>query len=153
MSTMGDGESYIGRVMIRPLSQSGEITLFLWPLRCLNNKTGGPTFGIDVKGEEALRFDVHGSRGHWHKGYDKQGIGGSQQHFPEELLDTNSQLSWALAHVLASGEQLISEAGYPDEASTIDQNLVKTATDAVKVHLEAEGDVRAKGILLGVIEA
>ena len=56
MSTMGDGESYLGRVMIRPLSKSGEITLFLWPLRCLNNKTGGPTFGIDVNGEEALSF-------------------------------------------------------------------------------------------------
>lgn len=152
MATMGDGESYLGRVMIRPLSQSGEITLFVWPLRCLKNKTGGPTFGIDVKGEEALRFDVHGSRGHWHKGYDKQGIGGSQQHFPEELLDTDSQLSWALTHVSERVEELLSEAGYPDEAPTIDQNLVKAATDAVKVHLEAEGDVRFKGIQLGVIE-
>ena len=152
MSTMGDGESYLGRVMIRPLSKSGEITLFLWPLRCLNNKTGGPTFGIDVNGEEALRFDVHGSRGHWHKGYDKQGIGGSQQHFPEELVDTDSQLSWALDHVIENGEELLLAAGYPDEAPTIDQDLVKAATAAVKTHLETEGDVRAKGIQLGVIE-
>ena len=152
MSTMGDGESYLGRVMIRPLSKSGEITLFLWPLRCLNNKTGGPTFGIDVNGEEALRFDVHGSRGHWHKGYDKQGIGGSQQHFPEELLDTDSQLSWALDHVIENGAELLYAAGYPDEAPTIDPGLVKAATEAVKLHLETEGDVRAKGIQLGVIE-
>ena len=153
MSTMGDGESYLGRVLIRPLSKSGEITLFLWPLRCLNNKTGGPTFGIDVNGEEALRFDVHGSRGHWHQGYDKQGIGGSQQHFPEELVDTDSQLSWALAHVIEKGKELLSAAGYPGEAPTIDQDLVKAATEAVKTHLETEGDVRAKGIQLGVIEA
>ena len=153
MSTMGDGESYLGRVMIRPLSKSGEITLFLWPLRCLSNKTGGPTFGIDVNGEEALRFDVHGSRGHWHKGYDKQGIGGSQQHFPGELIDTDSQLSWALAHVIEKGEELLSAAGYPEEAPTIDQDLVKAATEAVKTHLETEGDVRAKGIQFGVIES
>ena len=152
MSTMGDGESYLGRVMIRPLSKSGEITLFLWPLRCLNNKTGGPTFGMDVNGEEALRFDVHGSRGHWHKGYDKQGIGGTQQHFPEELLDTDSQLSWALDHVIENGEELLSAAGYPDEAPTIEQGLVQEAAEPVKIQLEAEGDERAKGMQRGVIK-
>ena len=72
MATMLDGESYLGSVLIRRLSQSGDITLYLWPLRCLKNKTGGPTFGVDIKGEEIIRFDTHGSRGHWHRdGYDK----------------------------------------------------------------------------------
>ena len=43
MATMIDGESYVGRVLIRPLSQSGDVTLYLWPLRCLRSKMGGPT--------------------------------------------------------------------------------------------------------------
>ena len=84
MATMIDGESYVGRVLIRPLSQSGDLRLYCWPLRCLKSKMGGPTFGIEVKGEEILRFDAHGPRGHWHKGgYDKLGAGGSHQDFPE----------------------------------------------------------------------
>src|SRR5207247_7233532 len=78
MATMIDGESYVGRVLIRPLSQSGDLRLYLWPLRCLKSHMGGPTFGIEVKGEEILRFDAHGPRGHWHKGdYDKLVAGGS----------------------------------------------------------------------------
>ena len=74
MATMLDGESYVGRVLVRPVSSAGDVTLYCWPLRCLKGKFGGPTFGLDVKGEEILRFDPHGSRGHWHKnGYDKLG--------------------------------------------------------------------------------
>src|SRR5215475_13572364 len=63
MATMIDGESYVGRVLIRPLSQSGDLRLYCWPLRCLKSKMGGPTFGIEVKGEEILRFDAHLPRG------------------------------------------------------------------------------------------
>ena len=42
MATMIDGESYVGRVLIRPLSQSGDLRLYLWPLRCLKSRMGGP---------------------------------------------------------------------------------------------------------------
>jgi hypothetical protein len=91
MATMIDGESYVGRVLIRPLSQSGDLRLYLWPLRCLKSQMGGPTFGIEVKGEEILRFDAHGPRGHWHKGgYDKLGAGGSHRDFPAGVVDTAS---------------------------------------------------------------
>ena len=77
MATMLDGESYVGRVLVRPVSSAGDVTLYCWPLRCLKGKFGGSTFGLDVKGEEILRFDPHGSRGHWHKnGYDKLGARG-----------------------------------------------------------------------------
>ena len=94
MATMIDGESYVGRVLMRPLSQSGDLTLYLWPLRCLKSKMGGPTFGIDIKGEEIVRFDAHGPRGHWHKGgYDKLGAGGSHQEFPAGVVDMASQLT------------------------------------------------------------
>jgi hypothetical protein len=43
MATMIDGESYVGRVLMRPLSQSGDLRLYLWPLRCLKSHMGGPT--------------------------------------------------------------------------------------------------------------
>jgi hypothetical protein len=154
MATMIDGESYVGRVLVRPLSPSGDITLYLWPLRCLKSKMGGPTFGIDVKGEEILRFDPHGPRGHWHKGgYDKLGAGGSHQNFPEGLVDTASQLSWSLTQIREQGQQLLAEAGYPDEVASLDQEMVDAALEAVIAHLEKEGDLRSKAIEQGLIVA
>ncbi len=154
MATMIDGESYVGRVLIRPLSQSGDLTLYLWPLRCLKSKMGGPTFGIDVKGEEIIRFDSHGPRGHWHKGgYDKLGAGGSHQNFPEGLVDTASQLSWSLAHVREHGRQLLTEAGYPSEAASLDPTMLATALEAVQAHLDKEGDLRSLAIEQGLIVA
>ena len=152
MATMIDGESYLGRVLIRPLSQSGEITLYLWPLRCLKSKMGGPTFGVDVKGEEILRFDPHGPRGHWHKGgYDKLGAGGSHQNFDDGLVDSESQISWSLAQIRETGQQLLAEAGYPDEAASLDQEMVGAATEAIMAHLESEGDLRSRAIEQGLI--
>jgi hypothetical protein len=115
---------------------------------------GGPTFGIDVKGEEILRFDPHGPRGHWHKGgYDKLGAGGSHQNFPEGLVDTASQLSWSLTQIREQGQQLLAEAGYPDEVASLDQEMVGAALEAVIAHLEKEGDLRSKAIEQGLIVA
>ena len=154
MATMIDGESYVGRVLIRPLSQSGEIRLYLWPLRCLRSKMGGPTFGIDVKGEEIIRFDPHGPRGHWHTGgYDKLGAGGSHQEFPEGVVDMASQLAWSLAHLRAHGPQLLADAGYPAAAAALDPALVDAALATVVAHLETEGDVRARAIAQGLLVA
>ena len=151
MATMIDGESYLGRVMIRPLSQSGDITLYLWPLRCLKSKMGGPTFGVDVNGEEIIRFDPHGPRGHWHKGgYDKLGAGGSHQEFPEELVDTESQISWALGHIREQGQQMLEDAG---KTASLDDDLVGAATEAIMAHLETQGDLRSKAIEQGLIAA
>ena len=100
MSSMIDGESYLGKVLIRPLSKSGDVTLYLWPVRCLNSKIGGPTFGVDFKGEEIIRFDPHGPCGHWHKGgYDRLRFVESHQSFPEGLVDLEGQLSWSLAQM------------------------------------------------------
>jgi hypothetical protein len=154
MATMIDGESYVGRVLVRPLSPSGDITLYLWPLRCLKSKMGGPTFGIDVKGEEIVRFDSHGPRGHWHKGgYDKLGAGGSHQEFPAGMVDTASQLSWSLAHVREQGQQLLAEAGYPEAAAALDPEMVGAALEAVVAHLDKEGDLRSRAIAQGLIAA
>ncbi len=154
MATMIDGESYLGKVMIRPLSPAGEVTLYLWPLRCLKSKMGGPTFGVDVKGEEILRFDPHGPRGHWHKGgYDKLGAGGSHQEFPEGLVDSGLQISWSLEQIREQGQLLLGEAGYPEEAASLDQEMVRAATEDIMAHLEREGDHRSKAIEQGLIAA
>ena len=154
MATMIDGESYVGRVLIRPLSSTGDVTLYLWPLRCLKSKMGGPTFGIDVKGEEIIRFDPHGPRGHWHTGgYDKLGAGGSHQAFPEGVVDVASQLAWSLAHLRAHGQQLLADAGYPAAAAALDPALVDAALAAVGAHLDQEGDLRAHAIAQGLLVA
>jgi hypothetical protein len=154
MATMIDGESYVGRVLIRPLSPSGDLRLYLWPLRCLKSQMGGPTFGIEVKGEEILRFDAHGARGHWHKGgYDKLGPGGSHQDFPEGVGDTASQLAWSLGHLCAHAHELLAEAGYPAAAASLDPALLAAALDAVRTHLEKEGNLRAHAIAQGLLVA
>ncbi|HEY7496104.1 MAG TPA: hypothetical protein VIH59_34000 [Candidatus Tectomicrobia bacterium] len=154
MATMLDGESYVGRVLIRPLSPAGDLRLYLWPLRCLRNKMGGPTFGIEVKGEEIIRFDPHGSCGHWHKGgYDKLGAGGSHQNFPAGVEDMASQLSWSLAHLREHGQQLLAEAGYPAEAAALDPAMLEAAVAAVVTHLDKEGDLRAHAIAQGLLVA
>jgi hypothetical protein len=154
MATMIDGESYVGRVLIRPLSPSGDLRLYLWPLRCLRSKMGGPTFGIEVKGEEIIRFDAHGPRGHWHKGgYDKLGAGGSHQDFPAGVEDMASQLSWSLGHLREHGQQLLAEAGYPAEAAALEPAMLEAAVAAVVTHLDKEGDLRTHAIAQGLLVA
>src|SRR5438132_11043551 len=154
MATMIDGESYVGRVLIRPLSQAGDLRLYLWPLRCLKSKMGGPTLGIEVKGEEILRFDAHGPRGHWHKGgYETLGAGGSHQAFPAGVVETASQLAWSVAHLRAHAQELLAEAGYPAAAAALDPVLLDSALDAVQAHVEQEGDLRSRAIAQGLLVA
>ena len=113
MATMIDGESYLGKVLVRPLSESGDVTMYLWPVRCLKSKMGGPTFGVDVNGEEVIRYDPHGPRGHWHKGgYDKLGAGGSHTEFPDDVRDIQGQIAWALDQIKNTGADLLVEAGF-----------------------------------------
>ena len=152
MATMIDGESYLGQVLVRPLSESGDITIYLWPVRCLKSKMGGPTFGVDVKCEEVIRYDPHGPRGHWHKGgYDKLGAGGSHTEFPDDVRDIEGQISWALAQIKDNGAELLADAGYPDAAKSLDQEMVGAASEAIIAHLEEQGDLIAKAIDEGLI--
>ena len=41
MATMIDGESYVGRVLIRPLSQAGDLRLYLLALAVPEEQNGG----------------------------------------------------------------------------------------------------------------
>ena len=154
MATMIDGESYLGRVMVRPLSQSKEVTLYLWPMRCLKTKIGGPTFGVDVRGTEIIRFDPHGRRGHWHKGgYDKLGAGGSHVDFPEGVVESEDQVAWSLDQLREQTKAMLSDAGYADEAASVDQHLLDDTIEAIKSHLAQEGDLMPKAIEEGLIAA
>ena len=154
MATMLDGESYLGRVMVRPLSQSKEVTLYLWPVRCLRTKIGGPTFGVDVRGTEIIRFDPHGPRGHWHKGgYDKLGAGGSHVDFPEGMTESEAQIAWSLDQLREETQTLLTDAGYADEAASVDPQMVADTIEAIKSHLEQEGDLINKAIEEGLIAA
>jgi len=139
---------------MRPLSPSEDLHLYLWPLRCLKSQMGGPTFGIEVKGEEILRFDAHGARGHWHKGgYDKLGAGGSHQESSEGVVETACQLAWSLVHLRAHAQELLVDAGYPAAAASLDHALLASALDAVQGHVEQEGDLRAHAIAQGLLVA
>lgn len=154
MATMIDGESYLGRVMVRPLSKSGDVTVYLWPLRCLKAKFGGPTFGIDVNGEEIVRFDPHGARGHWHKGgYDKLGAGGSHVDFPEGVAESQAQVSWSLELVREQTAALLAEAGYTDAAANLDTELLASVTAEVVTHLQAHDGIMTEAIQKDLIAA
>ena len=154
MATMIDGESYLGKVLVRPLDKSGDVTMYLWPVRCLKSKMGGPTFGVDGKGEEVIRYDPHGPRGHWHKGgYDKLGAGGSHTVFPDDVRDIQGQITWALDQIKNDGADLLAEAGFADAAKSLDEELVGAASEAIINHLAEQGDLIAKAIDEGLIEA
>lgn len=112
----------------------------------------GTTFGLDVKGEEIVRFDPHGPRGHWHKnGYDKLGAGGSHQDFPEGLVDAEAQFAWSLEHLRTHAQELLVEAGHPDAAAALDPALLASAVDAVRAHVKQEGDLRTPAIAQGLL--
>ena len=154
MATMIDGESYLGKVMIRPLSKTGDVTLYCWPLRCLKAKFGGPTFGVDVRGEEIIRFDPHGARGHWHKGgYDKLGAGGSHVDFPEGVAESQAQVSWSLELVREQTAALLAEAGYTDAAANLDTELLASVTAEVVTHLQAHDGIMTEAIQKDLIAA
>ena len=154
MATTIAGETYWGQELVSELSPSGDVTLYLWPMRCLKSKIGGPTFGIDVKGVEILRFDCHGAPGHWHdRGYDKLGAGGSHVDFPEGMEDSEQQISWSLSQIREKGQKLLEEAEYPAQAKSLDPDMVRAATEAITSHLEKEGDLRSQAVSQDLINA
>lgn len=154
MGTMLDGESYLGQVLVRPLSKEGDVKIYLWPVRCLKSKMGGPTFGVDVKGEEVIRYDPHGPRGHWHKGgYDKLGAGGSHVEFPDDVRDIEGQVSWGLDQIRENGAEMLADAGFPEAAKSLDLDMLAEAQEAIKTRLAEDPELISKAIDQGLINA
>ena len=157
MATKIAGETYRGEAVTLPLSQDGQVSVYVWPCRILNvngHGMGGPTIGVDVGNEEVIRYDCHDTPGHWHKGgYDKLGAGGSHTEFPDDVRDTESQIAWGLNQIRDNGQELLAEAGFPEEAKLLDQELVAAASEAIYARLDEGKDLISKAIEQGLIEA
>lgn len=158
MATKRPGEKYRGQALHVPLSADGQVAAYVWPLRILTVRgegCGGPTIGIDVGNEEVLRFDCHDSPGHWHGGgYDRLEVpGNSQRAFPEGVQRVAAQVSWSLQQIQERGRELLAEAQYSDAAQMLDPSLVSSALDAIRSHLEKEGDLRSKAVAENLIAA
>ena len=153
MATTIPGETYLGETLVQSLSKDADVTIYVWPLRCLNTKMGGPTFGIDVDGVEIIRFDPHGPGGHWHaRGYDKLGAGDSHIDFPDDVQESSKQVEWSLNKIREETPQLLEQAGYTTQAGSVDKTLLKSATEAIGEHLKKDGDLRPQAIALGALK-
>jgi hypothetical protein len=69
------------------------------------------------------------------------------------VVETASQLAWSLGHLREHAQQLLADAGYPAAAAALDSALLAAALDAVQVHVEKEGDLRAYAIAQGLLVA
>jgi hypothetical protein len=58
-----------------------------------------------------------------------------------------------LAHLRAHGQQLLAEAGYPAAAAALDPAMLEAAVEAVRAHVEQEGDLRSHAIAQGLLVA
>ena len=158
MATKIPGEKYLGAELHVPLSLDGQVTAYVWPLRILKIKernVGGPTIGVEVGNEEVLRFDCHDAPGHWHgAGYDRLGApANSNRHFPEEVVGIPHQVTWSLLQIQERGKELLQEAEHTSAAQMLDASLVPAAIDAIRAHLDREGDLRSKAIQENLISS
>ncbi len=158
MATKRTGEKYLGQQLHVPLSEDGQVTAYVWPVRALfvrGSWCGGPTIGIDVGNEEVVRFDCHDQPGHWHGGgYDRSGSpGNSQRPFPEDLSAVADQLEWSLQQLGESTPELLAEAEHPDAAQSVDTDMLRTAVAQIRTHLAQQGDLRGYAVSAGIIDA
>ncbi len=152
MATKLPGETYRGNTLHIPLSEDGQIALYVWPLRILSIRgegCGGPTLGVEVGNEEVIRFDCHATPGgHWHGGgYDRlQTPRASHRDFPAEVQSVADQVEWALAHIQHEGKALLEEAQHGEAATRLNPAMVQNALNAVRAHLVQQGDLRSQAI-------
>ncbi len=147
MATKIAGETYMGDALHLPLSQDGQVSVYVWPMRILKSGCGGPTIGVDVGNEEVLRWDCHDRPGHWHRGgYDKLGARGSHVEFPEDVREIKKQVAFAIAQITGAGGDLLTEAGFASAAEILDSNLVQSATDKIRRHIRNQGDLRSQAL-------
>ena len=156
MATKRKGERYWGEELHIPLSADGQVTAYVWPLRMLTIRErgcGGPTIGVNVGNEEALRFDCHADMGHWHGGgYDRLGSpGNSQRPFPEGLTAVAEQAAWSLRQIRERAGELLLESEQPAAAQALDPMLVETGMVSLRQHLEKTAYLRARAIAENLI--
>jgi hypothetical protein len=69
------------------------------------------------------------------------------------VVETASQLAWSVEHLRAHAQELLADAGYSTEAVSLDPALLAAALDAVRAHVEKEGDLRTSAIAQGLLVA
>jgi hypothetical protein len=69
------------------------------------------------------------------------------------MVDAESQFDWSLEQLRTNAGELLAEAGHPDAAAALDPALLDAAVDALKAHVEQEGDLRSRAIAQGVLTA
>ncbi|MCH8801607.1 MAG: hypothetical protein IH963_11940 [Chloroflexi bacterium] len=158
MATKIAGETYRGEAITLPLSQDGQVSIYVWPCRILNVSgvgMGGPTIGVDVGNEEVIRYDCHDTPGHWHKGgYDRLGRpGNSHTDFPEGLVRVADQVEWALSQIKDNGTELLKGAEYGDAAKLLDAAMVEKALDGIRSHIKKNSGLRDQAISDTLIDA
>lgn len=158
MATKLPGETYRGAGLHVPLSANGQVAAYVWPLRILTVQgqgCGGPTIGVEVGNEEVLRFDCHDTLGHWHGGgYDRlERPRESHREFPEGVQRVKDQVAWALQQIQQNGKALLEEAEHGKAAQTVEPSFVASAVEAIRSHLDKEGDLRSQAIAENLIAA
>ncbi len=157
MATKIAGESYRGEAITLPLSEDGQVSIYVWPCRILNiggMGQGGPTIGVDVGNEEVIRYDCHDTPGHWHKGgYDKLGRpGNSHTDFPEGLVRVADQVEWALSQIKDSGAEMLYVAEYNVAATLLDSDMVDKALAGIRSHIDKNSGLRDGAIANKLID-
>ena len=157
MAVKRDGEKYLGTELRVPLSEDGQVAVYVWPIRIVviqGVACGGPTIGVDVGNQEIIRFDCHDTRGHWHSGgYDSTQPGNSQNTMPDGLVAVANQVEWSIQKIRGDIRGLLTEANHDDAAQNIAPKLLDFALDSIKTHLDQAGDMRSKAIADNLIVA
>ena len=157
MAVKRDGEQYLGTELRAPLSEDGQVAVYVWPIRIVviqGVACGGPTIGVDVGNEEIIRFDCHDVRGHWHSGgYDSNQPGNSQNTMPDGVVAAADQVEWSIKTIRDDVRYLLMEANHDEAAKKIDSKLVESALASINAHLAQAGDMRTKLIANKLIAA
>ena len=157
MAVKRDGEQYLGTELRAPLSEDGQVAVYVWPIRIVviqGVACGGPTIGVDVGNEEIIRFDCHEIRGHWHSGgYDSTRPGNSQNAMPDGLVDVAEQVEWSMKMIREDVRHLLTEANHDEAAQKIVPKLLDLALGSIKVHLIQTEDMRTNLIAKKLIAA
>ena len=139
-----DGETYRGQALTVPLSDDGQVSLYVWPCRILRpgpEGMGGPTLGVDVGNEEVIRYDCHDKPGHWHRGgYDRKGRpGNSHVDFPDGVESVDAQVTWSfdqissVINLCGNVEMFVSPCDFADTVQGVKEGRGQTRGEEGKL--------------------
>jgi hypothetical protein len=69
------------------------------------------------------------------------------------VLSVADQIAWSLQEIIERGKELLEEAEYHSAAGALEPSLIQIGLDAIRAHLNKEGDLRSKAIEESLIAA